>query len=97
MEDIDQQGEERVLDGLDDALSTDDIEPAAQTEDTARLRELIVAAEHLAGPGNDPKLEKLQVHLHGLLKEGFLSLDAKLLCGTRDRGYPPFASASRAA
>ncbi len=72
LEDIDQQGEERVLDGLDDALSTDDIEPAAQTEDTARLRELITAAERLAGPGNDPKLEKLQAHLQSLLKEGFL-------------------------
>ncbi|NMG42289.1 DEAD/DEAH box helicase [Aromatoleum toluvorans] len=72
LEDIDQQGEERVLDGLDDALSTDDIEPAAQTEDTARLRELIAAAERLAGPGNDPKLEKLQAHLQSLLKEGFL-------------------------
>jgi len=72
LEDIDQQGEERVLDGLDDALSTDDIEPAAQTEDTARLHELIVAAERLAGPDNDPKLEKLQAHLQGLLKEGFL-------------------------
>ena len=72
LEDIDQQGEERVLDGLDDALSTDDIEPAAQTEDTAHLRELIAAAERLAGPGNDPKLEKLQAHLQTLLKEGFL-------------------------
>lgn len=72
LEDIDQQGEERVLDGLDDALSADDIEPAAQTEDTARLRELIAAAERLAGPGNDPKLEKLQAHLQSLLKDGFL-------------------------
>ena len=72
LEEIDQQGEERVLDGREDALSTDDIEPAAQTEDTARLQELIVAAERLAGPGNDPKLEKLQAHLQSLLKEGFL-------------------------
>lgn len=72
LEDIDQQGEERVLDGLEDALSTDDIEPAAQTEDTDRLRALITAAERLAGPGNDPKLEKLQTHLQSLLKEGFL-------------------------
>ncbi len=72
LEDIDQQGEERVLDGREDALSTDDIEPGAQIEDTARLQELIVAAERLAGPGNDPKLEKLQAHLQSLLKEGFL-------------------------
>jgi len=72
LEDIDQQGEERVLDGREDALSTDDIEPAAQTEETARLQELIAAAERLAAPGNDPKLEQLQAHLQGLLKEGFL-------------------------
>ena len=72
LEDIDQQGEERVLDGREDALSTDDIEPAAQTEETARLQELIAAAERLAAPGNDPKLEQLQAHLQGLLKDGFL-------------------------
>lgn len=72
LEDIDQQGEERVLDGREEALSTDDIEPAAQTEESARLQELITAAERLAGPGNDPKLEKLQAHLQSLLKEGFL-------------------------
>lgn len=60
-----------MLDGLDDALSTDDIEPAAQTEDTARLRQLIAAAEKLAGAANDPKLAKLQEHVGGLLKEGF--------------------------
>ncbi len=56
---------------LDDALSTDDIEPAAQTEDTALLRQLIAAAEKLAGAANDPKLSKLQDHVGGLLKEGF--------------------------
>lgn len=71
LEDIDQQGEERVLDGLDDALSTNDIEPAAQTADSSRLQDLIAAAERLAGPGNDPKLEKLQTHLQALLNEGF--------------------------
>lgn len=62
---------ERVLDGADDALYSDDIEPAAQTEDTARLRELIASAEKLAGAANDPKLAKLQEHLVGLVKEGF--------------------------
>jgi superfamily II DNA or RNA helicase len=71
LEDIDQQGEDRVLDGSEDALSTNDIEPAAQTEDSTRLKQLIESAERLAGPTNDPKLEKLQNHLASLLKEGF--------------------------
>lgn len=71
LEDIEAQAGDRVLDGLDDALSTDDIEPAAQTEDTARLRELIASAENLAGAANDPKLAKLQDHLAALVKEGF--------------------------
>ena len=71
LEDIEAQAGDRVLDGTDDALSTDDIEPAAQTEDTERLRELIAAAENLAGAANDPKLGKLQDHLAALIKEGF--------------------------
>ena len=71
LEDIEAQAGDRVLDGLDDALSTDDIEPAAQTEDTARLRELIASAESLAGAANDPKLAKLQDHLAALVREGF--------------------------
>ena len=71
LEEIEAQGGERVLDGLDDALSTDDIEPAAQTEDSTRLKELIAAAEALAGAANDPKLAKLQEHITGLLKDGF--------------------------
>lgn len=71
LEDIEAQAGDRVLDGLDDALSTDDIEPAAQTEDSARLRDLIVSAENLAGAANDPKLAKLQDHLASLIKEGF--------------------------
>lgn len=71
LEDIEAQAGDRVLDGLDDALSTDDIEPAAQTEDTTRLRELIASAENLAGAANDPKLAKLQDHLAALVREGF--------------------------
>lgn len=71
LEDIEAQAGDRVLDGLDDALSTDDIEPAAQTEDTDRLRQLIISAEKLAGAANDPKLAKLQDHLALLMKEGF--------------------------
>lgn len=71
LEELEAQASERVLDGLDDALSTDDIEPAAQTEDTARLQSLIVAADKLAGDANDPKLAKLTEHLQALVKEGF--------------------------
>lgn len=71
LEELEAQAGERVLDGVDDALSTDDIEPAAQTEDTARLKELIAAAEKLTGAASDPKLAKLSDHLAGLVKEGF--------------------------
>lgn len=71
LEELEAQASERVLDGLDDALSTDDIEPAAQTEDSARLQELITAADNLAGASNDPKLAKLYEHLQSLVKEGF--------------------------
>jgi len=71
LEDLELQASDRVLDGIDDALSTDDIEPAAQTEDSQRLQELITAADALAGSPNDPKLAKLQEHLAVLLKEGF--------------------------
>lgn len=71
LEDIEAQAGERVLDGLEDALSSDDIEPAAQTEDSAHLRQLIAAAERLAGAASDPKLAKLQSHLADLIKEGF--------------------------
>lgn len=71
LEDIESQAGDRVLDGTDDALSTDDIEPAAQTEDSERLRELIASAESLAGAANDPKLAKLQDHLVALVGEGF--------------------------
>lgn len=71
LDEVEAQVSERVLDGVDDALSTDDIEPAARTEDTAQLQELIAAAENLAGAANDPKLAKLHEHLVALVKEGF--------------------------
>ncbi|WP_137893524.1 helicase-related protein [Ramlibacter sp. 2FC] len=71
LEDIEAQAGDRVLDGLEDALSADDIEPAAQTEDSALLRQLIADAEKLAGATNDPKLAKLLEHLTLLVKEGF--------------------------
>ena len=68
---LEAQASERVLDGTDDALSTDDIEPGAQAEDSVRLQQLIRDAENLAGSKNDPKLGDLQKHLALLLKEGF--------------------------
>lgn len=71
LEEIEAQAGDRVLDGIDDNLSTDDIEPAAQTEDSALLQKLIVDAEKLAGDANDPKLAKLLEHLTLLVKEGF--------------------------
>jgi superfamily II DNA or RNA helicase len=71
LEELEAQASERVLDGLDDALSTDDIEPAAQIEDSARLQALIAAADNLAGATNDPKLAQLYAHLQDLVKAGF--------------------------
>lgn len=68
---LEAQAGERVLDGPDDALSADDIEPGAQAEDSARLQQLITDAENLAGSKNDPKLGELQKHLALLLKDGF--------------------------
>lgn len=72
LEEFEAQAADRVLDGTEDALSTDDIEPAAQTEDSQRLQALMASAAALAGQQNDPKLAKLQDHLAVLLKEGFL-------------------------
>lgn len=71
LEEFEAQASDRVLDGTDDALSMDDIEPGAQTEDTHRLQALMASAAALAGQQNDPKLAKLQEHLAVLLKDGF--------------------------
>jgi superfamily II DNA or RNA helicase len=71
LQEFEAQALERVLDGTDDALSTDDLEPGAQTEDSLRLQELMASAAALAGQQNDPKLAKLQEHLALLLKDGF--------------------------
>ncbi|MDT3680544.1 MAG: helicase-related protein [Burkholderiaceae bacterium] len=68
---LDEQGSERVLDGIEDALSTDDLEPGARTEDSDRLEALITAAERLAGGKYDPKLAKLEEHVALLLEQGF--------------------------
>jgi len=67
LEDIEQLGRDRVLDGGEGALSQDDIEPGARVEDTARLEALIEQAESLAGEKNDPKLAILAKHLGELL------------------------------
>lgn len=71
LQEFEAQASDRVLDGTDDALSTDDIEPGAQTEDGQRLQTLMASAAALAGQQNDPKLSKLQEHLALLLKDGF--------------------------
>ncbi|MBB5204104.1 superfamily II DNA or RNA helicase [Inhella inkyongensis] len=71
LEEFEAQASDRVLDGTDDALSTDDIEPGAQTEDSQRLQALMTSAAALAGQQNDPKLAKLQEHVALLLKDGF--------------------------
>ena len=71
LEEAEAQGRERVLDGADDDLSTQDIEPAACTEDSQLLSELIAKAETLAGPGQDPKLKRLLEHLAELTAAGF--------------------------
>lgn len=71
LEEFEAQASDRVLDGTEDALSTDDMEPGAQTEDSLRLQELMTNAQALAGQPNDPKLAKLQEHLAVLLKDGF--------------------------
>ena len=71
LEEFEAQASDRVLDGIEDALSIDDMEPGAQTEDSLRLQELMASAQALAGQQNDPKLAKLQEHLAVLLKDGF--------------------------
>lgn len=71
IDEADALGQERVLDGLDDNLTTQDIEPAARTEDSDLLIELIEKAEKLSGPAQDPKLRKLMDHLKELVDAGF--------------------------
>lgn len=71
LEETEEQGRERVLDGLEDDLSTQDIEPGACTEDGAWLAELISRAQGLAGGAKDPKLKRLIEHLKELTAAGF--------------------------
>lgn len=62
--------EARVFDGAADALSDDDVEPPAASEDKA-LTGLIAQAEELAGQAGDPKLKILTDHVAELVKDGF--------------------------
>lgn len=71
LDEVEEQGRERVLDGLEDDLSTQDIEPGARTEDTEWLTDLIVRAEGLTGSTRDPKLKRLIEHLKELTAAGF--------------------------
>jgi superfamily II DNA or RNA helicase len=71
LEEAEEQGRERVLDGLEDNLSTQDIEPGARMEDTEWLTDLIRRAEGLTGAAKDPKLKRLIEHLKELTAAGF--------------------------
>lgn len=71
LEETEQQGRERVLDGQEDDLTTQDIEPGARTEDTEWLTDLIDRAEALTGSAKDPKLKRLIEHLKELTADGF--------------------------
>ncbi len=71
LEETEEQGRERVLDGTEDDLSTQDIEPGAKTEDSALLMELVARAEGLSGTAKDPKLKRLIEHLKELTQAGF--------------------------
>lgn len=63
--------DERLHDGQSDDLSSNDIEPPAQLQDTAPLHRLIAEAQRLSGKAGDPKLATLIAHVEGLLKDGY--------------------------
>lgn len=68
---LEAQGYSSILDGTDDDLSLDDIEPGvAQAEDANRLNTLIDRARALKSSG-DPKLKTLIKHLKPLCEEGY--------------------------
>ena len=68
---MDSQGFSSVLDGTDDDLSLDDIEPGvAQAEDVERLQGLIGRARALKSRG-DPKLKALIQNITPMLEEGY--------------------------
>lgn len=70
LDNLERHGRERVMDGSDVGLSTDDIEPAARIEESQRLSTLITLAESLGGRSNDPKLARLIEHMRELLQAG---------------------------
>jgi superfamily II DNA or RNA helicase len=70
VETIEETLQDRLFDGSSDALSDDDVEPPAATEDKA-LAGLIAQAEKLAGQAGDPKLKLLTDHLKQLVADGF--------------------------
>lgn len=61
---------DQVFDGAADALSEDDVEPPAGSDEPA-LAGLIAQAEKLAGQTGDPKLKLLTDHLGELVADGF--------------------------
>ena len=61
---------DQVFDGAADALSEDDVEPPAGSDEPA-LAGLIAQAETLAGQTGDPKLKLLTDHLGELVADGF--------------------------
>ncbi|GHD70897.1 helicase-related protein [Vogesella fluminis] len=71
LEEAEEQGRERILDGLEDNLSIQDIEPGARTEDSEWLTDLIARTEGLTGSAKDPKLKRLIEHLRELVAAGF--------------------------
>ncbi|MBL8617076.1 MAG: DEAD/DEAH box helicase, partial [Deltaproteobacteria bacterium] len=61
---------DQLFDGEADALSADDLEPAAGFDDPA-LAALVTRAAALAGTAGDPKLRMLVEHVKRLLADGF--------------------------
>ena len=59
--------DDRLHDGTDDDLGSDDLEPAAAIDDAETLKHLIQEADKLAGKKGDPKLAKLIEHLDELM------------------------------
>lgn len=62
--------EERVQDGDNAELSSNDLEPAAALDDDDTLKALIDRARQLSGQKGDPKLKALIDHLKELLAKG---------------------------
>ena len=66
LEEFEAHASDRVLDGTDDALSTDDMEPGAQTEDSQRLQALMASAAALAA--SNAELERRNTSIRCGLK-----------------------------